>query len=184
MSAWTPRPRTHLHRTRRRQARFRGPSDRKVGEPVADPGDRRVDGPVAEAEEKPAVTPAANGNSTPPTPAVVVAPVEQAEKSAPERSLDERLQALQSYQPLKKVDEEQLHPNSLAWAEIVKHYSTGVLLLVAVVVVAPLVALLFIKGLPSKDRLDALFKWSNTVLPTVVGLGSAVIAYYYGRTTK
>jgi hypothetical protein len=66
-----------------------------------------------------------------------------------------------------------VHPNSQAWADIVRWVSAFVLGTVGLVIILPLAAIIWgVDGLPASQRIDSLFTWANTALPAVVGLGS------------
>lgn len=69
--------------------------------------------------------------------------------------------------------------HSEVWAKVAKPFAQFVFLLVGLVIVVPFVLLCVTRV----DR-EALLDWAKTVLPPVVGFGSAVVGYYFGTRSS
>jgi len=74
-------------------------------------------------------------------------------------------------------------PFSDQWAGIVRPFALWIFGLILVVTAVPFVAIMFVSS-DSKwgttERIEALLRWATTVLPPIVGFGSAAVAYYFG----
>jgi len=72
------------------------------------------------------------------------------------------------------------------WAKVARPFAYFVMVLVAAVVVMPFIALFVHAVRTQQDSVrdvvnGQIIDWAKTVLAPVVGFGSAVIGYYFGR---
>jgi len=86
----------------------------------------------------------------------------------------------------RKIDapkrDSELPLNSELWASIVRPFAMIVFGLIASVLVLPFLIIWFTHGQEPKDRLDYTIRWATTVLPAIIGFGSAAATYYFGTS--
>jgi hypothetical protein len=79
-------------------------------------------------------------------------------------------------------------PFTELWAKLVSPFAWMVFTLIALVVVVPFVLLTRWLDMTNvaewKVRSDAMLDWAKTVLPPVIGFGSAVIGYFFGTRSS
>jgi|SRR6185436_3131508 len=75
-----------------------------------------------------------------------------------------------------------VHDRSKLWANIANPFAWFVFSLISMVIVMPFIIIMVSSIVNKTDHMDALMRWSTTVLAPIVGFGSAVIGYYFGAS--